>query len=319
MKNLKLTIKSYTLAFALLGLALITLMGGPQLINLTQDNLAFYIHSLATPDNQQQVAGVSASPKIEIKDQGLTPPSLTAHSALVLDLDSNELLFQKDIHAHLLPASTTKLMTALVAVDHYQSGDYLLVPSEALVGGSTMGLQTGESLSFHSLLYGMLLNSGNDAAYTLALDYPGGMASFITEMNNRVATFGLKDTHFDNPAGFDSPNHYSSAYDLSQIAKLAIANPQLAKIVATKETSVESPGGYPEHILKNVDTLLQNKGFIGIKTGYTDNAGQNFVGLVNRDNHELITVVLDSQDRFGETEKLADWAYTNFTWQDSQN
>jgi D-alanyl-D-alanine carboxypeptidase len=219
-------------------------------------------------------------------------------------------------------------MTALVAEDLYQTADLLPVPPKAMVGGSGMGLVAGEKLTYRGLLYGMLLDSGNDAAYSLAEDSPGGFGAFVAKMNQKVQNLGLADTHFENPAGFDHPNHYSSAFDLSQIAKQAALDPQIARVVATKDTSVTlwltpqqatgeaTPSArLPKTLaLHNLNQLLDQPGVIGMKTGTTENAGENLVGLVDRSNHKIITVMLGSKNRFVETKQLIDWVYNNYSW-----
>lgn len=270
------------------------------------------------PDNPKYIENKSpqlhARPVMQIVDSKNPPPYFTAGAVFAEDINLDKILYEKNADKKLAPASTTKIMTALVSVDHYKPGDVLVVPPQAMVGGSSMGLGVGESMTFRSLLYGMLLNSGNDAAYTLALNYPGGFDVFIQKMNEKASALGLKNTHFENPAGFDSPNHYSSASDLAKIAQTAVKNPQLAKIVSTKETSVESIDKMRSHPLKNLNKLLAEKGVLGVKTGFTEKAGENFVGLIERDGHKILTVVLSSTDRFGETQNLFDWIYSNFSW-----
>lgn len=261
------------------------------------------------------IAGISKEPQVEIKDSGIAPPQFSAKAVLAMDVDLNKVLYSKNADMRLAPASTTKIMTAIVAQEYYKPADVLVVPEGAMVGGSTMGLQVGENMTFRSLLYGMMLNSGNDAAYTIAINFPGGFDGFINKMNLKAVELGLKNTHFENPNGFDSPNHYSSASDLAAIAKAAINDPYLSKIFSTKETSVISYDKSRSHILKNLNQLLSEKGVIGIKTGFTEKAGENFVGLVDRDGHKILTVVLDSNDRFGESKNLMDWVYTNFKWE----
>ena len=245
---------------------------------------------------------------------GQMAPILTATSSLVKDISSGALLFSKNEHEKIPVASTTKIMTALVGSEYFKSNDILEVKNLVGVSGATMGLILGERLSFRSLLYGMLLNSGNDAAYTIAHNYPGGYKSFVEAMNSKAQEFGLKNTHFDNPAGFDSVNHYSSAYDLSVIATTAAENPQIMRVVGTKEAQVGSANGAEGHNLKNLNKLLSTEGVIGFKTGFTPVAKENFVGLIERDGHRILTVVLGSDDRFGETLKLINWAYANFSW-----
>lgn len=244
----------------------------------------------------------------------LTPPTLTAKSVLVEDLGTGTIIYQKDASQRLPIASTTKIMTALVASEYFQPNSVLTVESDN-IPGSKVGLMVGENLTLRSLLYGLLLNSGNDAAYALAENYPGGLLNFISAMNKKAAELGLNNTHFDNPAGFDNPSHYSSAYDLAKMSKEAIKNSQLSRIFATKQTLVVSVDQKYHHQLLNLNKLLSEiPGVLGVKTGKTDLAKENFVGLVERDGHRILTVVLGSDDRFRETTKLIDWTYSNFTW-----
>lgn len=250
----------------------------------------------------------------QIVGQNLIPPSFSSKVVLAQDFETGKVLFEKNMNQRVAPASTTKIMTALVAQEHFRPADILTVPPEAMVGGSTMGLKVGEQLTFRSLLYGMLLNSGNDAAYTIAINYPGGYNVFIDRMNQKALSLGLKDTHFVNPAGFDNPNHYSSAFDLSMIAKQSALNPQLARIVSTEQTQILSWDKTHTHNLKNLNKLLAEQGVIGIKTGTTEQSGENLVGLVERDGHKVLTVVLGSVNRFGETKSLIEWVYANYSW-----
>ncbi len=144
-------------------------------------------------------------------------------------------------------------MTALVASEYFKQNSVLTVGSSASTPGSKVGLVYGEDLTFRSLLYGMLLNSGNDAAFTLAENYPGKTLGFVSAMNKKVLEWGLKKTHFDNPAGFDSPNHYSSAADLSKITEEALKDSQLSRIFATRETSIVSMDKKYSHQLLNLN------------------------------------------------------------------
>lgn len=288
----------------------------PNIGDLLQSHILVSANSL--PGLNNSLPALPQKPQIKIESLGVNPPLLSARSVIAEDFDSGDILYQKDIHKRMLPASTTKIMTALIAVNYYKPSDVLTVPSEAMVGGSTMGLYPGEKISFRSLLYGMLLNSGNDAAFTLAIDYPGGKDGFMAQMNLKAQTMGLTDTHFENPAGFDGLTQYSSAYDLARISIAAASNPELSKVVSTKETEVESTDGSgKEHVLKNLNQLLDIEGVIGFKTGTTPEAGQNFVGLVERNNHKVLTVVLDSVDRYADTKQLMDWTYQNFAWYQS--
>ncbi len=311
--DLKQTLRILAVITILFLTSAIFLMTGPEAIEL--------IESHASSENVQKSGLVlseirlpTPAPKMELISANTLPPKISAVSVIAYDVQTDKMLFEKNIHTKLAPASTTKIMTAVIGSEHFSSGDLLTVPAEAIVGGSTMGLVAGEQITFRSLLYGMMLNSGNDAAFTIAYNYPGGYSVFISKMNERVSELGLKDTHFDNPAGFDSPAHYSSAYDLLQIAKAAKSNAKLGRVFSTKETSVASIDKSQIHILKNLNKLLNQDGVVGIKTGTTEMAGESFVGLVEKDGHNILTVMLNSPDRFGETKSLIDWIFNNYSW-----
>lgn len=291
------------------------LLGLPKAVNFTESLVsAQNISSNNIAENKVDIAGVHKIVPLP-KTNSLQIPSVSATAIILKDLDSQVLLYVKDPDKKVPIASTTKIMTALVASGYFKANDILETKDISLVSGSSMGLKIGEKMTFRSLLYGMLLNSGNDAAYTLADNYPGGRNNFINAMNSKASQMGLANTHFDNPAGFDSLNHYSSASDLSKIAEETINNSQLARVVSTKETIVYSTDKQLRHPLKNLNKLLDEPGILGIKTGTTPAAKENLVGLVERDGHKILTVVLGSSDRFSETEKLIDWAYSNFIWQ----
>lgn len=305
--------KPVLVALSLLIIATNIILSLPRAVNLVStQTLAANVPSnkIRTQGETADVSKLNPIPR----SLGLEAPKLTAAAALVKDLNSDTILYLKDPDKRVPIASTTKIMTALVATSFYQANDNLLVVNGASVSGSSMGLKAKEVITFRSLLYGMLLNSGNDAAYTIAENYPGGVGKFVEAMNTKAGELGLKNTHFQNPAGFDSADHYSSAYDLAKIAEAAIANSQLALAVSTREASVTSIDKSKVHYLRNLNILLDEPGFLGIKTGYTPEAKENFVGLVQRDNHKILTVVLGSDDRFGETERLVGWTFENFTW-----
>lgn len=242
-------------------------------------------------------------------------PKIFAKAILIKDLESNTYLYQKDISTPLPPASTTKVMTALVASAYFKPNSPLTVTSSSKIPGTNVGLTFGESLSLRSLLYGMLLPSGNDAAFAIAENYPGGMVGFVSAMNKKAAELNLLNTHFDNPAGFDNSNHYSSAKDLATVTEEALKDPQLARIFATKQTDIVSLDKKYQHKLLNLNKLLSEiPGVMGIKTGKTEMAKENLITLVERNNHKILFILLGSDDRFGETTSLIDWAYSNFEW-----
>jgi len=304
------------LAFALSFLFILTSAGVitflPQLLNLGQKTLISA--QIEVPENNSSVLGVQKYVYPPVGG-GIGVPYFSARSVLVKDLATESVLFQKESNLSLPIASTTKIMTALVSSEYFKPNSVLTVGDSVFVPGSKIGLTKGEQINFRSLLYGMLLNSGNDAAFAIAENYPGGLPGFVAVMNKKVMDLNLSHTHFDNPAGFDSPFHYSSAEDLAKITEEALKNPELSKIFATKETEVLSVDKKETHKLINLNKLLSSlPGVLGVKTGYTDIAKENLVGLVDRDGHRILTVVLGSDDRFGETSSLVEWTYKNFTW-----
>ncbi len=320
LKNKRAFFSAFLVVLLLSG-GITVLVSTPKVVNLVDSTLVLAQNeTYKTPNFIQtsgvigEVAGVAKKPRINIVNNQIIPPKIYSKAAIAIDVESGKILFERGSTARLSPASTTKIMTALVSKDYYKAADVLTVTKQAMVGGSTMGLNIGEQMSYRSLLYGMMLNSGNDAAFTIADNYPGGVSSFVAKMNEKVRQLGLNDTHFQNPAGFDNPDHYTSAYDLAQIAKTAIEDSTLARIVSTKETSVMSWDKSQTHLLYNLNKLLGEDGVLGIKTGTTDLAGESLVVLVDHDGHKVITVVLNSPDRFGETKSIIDWIYSNYNW-----
>ena len=215
----------YLYSAGLVLLAIIIATVTPFVIHFT-DRL---ITSRQIPQNNAAVAGIQKY-NIPPVSQNLPVPGFTARAVLIKDLITDTILYQKDANIPHPIASTTKIMTALVASEYFKQNSVLSVGSSANIPGSRVGLVYGEDLSFRALLYGMLLNSGNDAAFTLAENYQGGVSGFVSAMNKKVLELNLKNTHFDNPAGFDSPYHFSSAADLSKITEEALKNTTLTRI-----------------------------------------------------------------------------------------
>lgn len=303
--------KTYFFSLILIIIAVVLVTSLP----LEIDQVEQFLTGVQIPQNNADVAGIQKYVLPPIT-KGINPPVVSARAVLVKDLSSGEMLYEKNAKERLPIASTTKIMTALVASLYFAQNSPVTIKTAAGTTGASAGLMEGEILSFRSILYAMLLNSGNDAAYSIAENYPGGVAGFVKAMNDKANSLNLIGTHFDNPAGFDSPKHFSSAEDLSKISEEALKIPDLQKIFATKETQVTSLDKKLSHKLFNLNKLLsQISGVLGIKTGYTQNAKENLVGLVEREGHRVLTVVLGSDDRFGETAKLIEWAYQNFIWQ----
>lgn len=246
---------------------------------------------------------------------GLKPPNLTAQGVIIFDLPSSVIIFEKNPNSSLLPASTTKIMTALVAMEHYSLENVLTVP-KIEDEGQDIDLVEGEKMTFENLLYALLVASANDAAETLVANYPGGKEIFINKMNEKAQSLSLTNTRFANPTGIDDSGQYTSAFDLVLLTEYALANPVFAKMVATPQVEIKSVDGRQIHEMTNINQLLGKiTGVRGVKTGWTKAAGECLVTYIERDGRKIIIVVLGSQDRFGETEKLINWVFENFEWQ----
>lgn len=310
------TVQIVAASTAFLVLAILLLVGLPQSAQLLQTNLV----ARNQPNNKIVLATVDQvlePTQLAVIPQGkdLPSPELSATAAIVQDMGTGTVLFAKFPDKQVPIASTTKIMTALVGAEYFSTDSVLTVDANSLVSGSTMGLQAGEKITFRNALYGLMLNSGNDAAYTIAHNYPGGFKAFVAAMNLKATQLGMENTRFDNPAGFDSPGHYSSAADVAKMAIVAQGNPYIARVVATKDAQVTSIDKTAIHNLRNLNQLLGLPGVLGMKTGTTPAAKENLVTVVERDDHKIMMVVLGSNDRFGETRALIEWTYANFSWQ----
>jgi D-alanyl-D-alanine carboxypeptidase (penicillin-binding protein 5/6) len=259
-----------------------------------------------------------APPAVPVNRTEVSPPRLSAAGILIIDLPSNITLLNKAAGEKFPPASTTKLITALVSLDKYKPDDVFTVKT-VISEGRVMDLVSGEKLTLESLLYGALAHSANDAAYAIAENYPGGVEAFVAAMNNKAKSLHLDNSHFTNPIGFDDPGHYTTAYDLAKLAKVALSDKILAKIFSTKSITVSDVDFTYFHELKNVNELLGKvPGVAGVKTGFTENGGEILISEVKKYGKSILLVVLKSNDRFGDTEKLIDWVFNNFQWIDLQ-
>jgi len=244
-------------------------------------------------------------------------PSISAQAALAIDLPSGVVLFEKNPDKKLLPASTTKIVTALVAMDFYHPDEILTVGKEILVDGQKMSLAIGEKIKVRDLLYGLLVYSANDAAEVLAKNYPGGREAFVYAMNLKAKELYMDNSFFSNPSGLDSVDQLTSARDLVRVSSVAMQNPLFRNIVATKKVTVKSVDGRFSHRLFNINELLgEVDGVLGVKTGWTPNSQENLVTYIEKDDRKIMIALLGSKDRFGETKKLIDWIFTSFRWQD---
>lgn len=258
---------------------------------------------------------VNKSEILPVNKTGIAAPWVSAQAVIIIDLPGKNILYAKNPDQKLLPASTTKIMTALVAMDFFRDDDVLTVDKKYNTG-QVIGLEVGEKISFQNLLYALLVGSGNDAAQILAYNYPGGERAFLEKMNQKAQEWHLVNTHFINVSGIDAYNHRTSARDLVFLSAIALQIPEFEEIVSTEKITVADISGEQKHILENTNKLLgQVTGVKGVKTGWTENAGECLVTYTDRQSGKILTVVLGSGDRFGESTKLINWVYDNFSWE----
>lgn len=246
------------------------------------------------------------------------PPEISAQGAVVMDRDSQVVLYEKNPNLRFSPASTTKIMTTLVALEEFNLSDILTVFKDD-VEGSTLGLAKNEKFTFEDLMYAMMLPSANDATVAIAQNYPGGEAAFVAKMNEKAKELGLKNTHFEDPVGLLDEGDYTTPVDLARLGSFAMQNPAFVKVVSTKNRVITNTEGkkYP---IENLNILLDIPGVNGVKTGFTEEAGQ--VLVTNRKilniNKDIIIVVMQSQDRFGDSESLLNFLDNNVSYQSTQ-
>lgn len=256
----------------------------------------------------------SPAPFPQKKEFAPEAPLLTARAAIVTDVDSAVRLYAKNETIQLWPASTTKVMTAVVSVDVFDLDDVITI-HEPLHEGSVMGLVDGEQVTVENLLYGVLIQSANDAAYALAQHHPGGMTGFVDGMNKKAQEIGLENTHYVDPSGFDNEKQFTTVADLARLSTYAIQYKTIGKMVGIPAITVADTTFQHFHQLRNVNQLLGSvPGVAGVKTGWTENAKENLINLTIRDGHRILTVLLGSDDRFGETLLLTNWAYESHEW-----
>lgn len=246
-------------------------------------------------------------------------PEVSAQSAVVLTADTGTVLFEKDGHTPRPVASTTKIMTALLALEAAQErGDPLVDITQEMVAveGSSMGLQAGDSISLTGLAAGMLLASGNDAANAAALYLDGSLESFAARMNQRAAVLGMEDTHFVTPSGLDGEDaqglgHLSTAYDMALLARAALEDQAFRQLCSSPSLAVEFAEPVKRVTYTNHNKLLtQYPGCVGVKTGFTKEAGRCLVSAAERDGALLIAVTLNAPNDWEDHTALLDYGFT---------
>jgi len=244
-----------------------------------------------------------------------SPPKITARSAYLIDLKSGFILYDKNSSRKLPPASTTKIATALVALDDYKLGEVVEVHPSCILrtGESIVGLYSLEKITVRNLLRAMLIASASDAACALARYHRKGVVGFVKEMNKLAANLTLEWTHFVNPSGLDESLHYSTARDLTTLAKEAIKKRFIREVVKTKKIDVASVDEKHWYSLEATNELLgKMRGILGVKTGQTPKARGVFIFYFKRGERELLGTVMGSKKRFGETKALLKWVLSSF-------
>ena len=242
---------------------------------------------------------------------GTQAPRISAKCAIVLDCTGGRVLYEKDADTPMLIASTTKIMTALVAAENCNLDSRYQIPPEAAgIEGSSMYLQAGEIVTGRDLLYGMMLQSGNDAAVALAIFCAGDVPSFVRMMNEKAGKLGLQSASFANPNGLDDDRNHASARDLAYLAKAALENEIVAQAVASKTANAAG------RTLTNHNKLLwQYPDCVGVKTGYTKAAGRILVSAARRNGRLLVAVTISDPDDWADHKALLDYGFSGFELQ----
>ena len=249
-------------------------------------------------------------PSVRAEGTSGAVPKISAASAVLMDADTGRALYEKDSRTRRPIASTTKLMTALVALEsgHGLEERFTIAPEWTGVEGSSIYLRPGEEISLETLLYGLLLRSGNDAALAVAGCCGGTVEEFVSRMNRKAQELGMTDSGFANPNGLDAEGHYSSAYDMALLGRAFLENETLAKIAATKSVTL---GG---RTFTNHNKLLwRYEGCVGMKTGYTERAGRTLVSAARRDGVTLICVTLNAPSDWADHAALFDYGFANYS------
>ncbi len=241
-------------------------------------------------------------------------PQVSAKSAVLIDTMTGSVLYEKNARQQLPMASTTKIMTAICALEHGNLDEpFEIHPSAVGVEGSSIYLAHGEVMTLRDLVYGLMLHSGNDAAVAIAMRVSGSVEAFADLMNQTAAKIGAVDTHFQNPNGLDDPQHYTTAYDLAQITRYGMKNSEFAKIAGTKETRIPWQGKENGRLLKNHNKMLSlYEGADGVKTGYTKKDGRCLVSSATRNGFQAIAVTLNAPDDWNDHTKMLNYAFDQY-------
>ena len=242
---------------------------------------------------------------VDVRAQDLpAKPSIKASALYLVELKSGRVLLEKDATRRLPPASLTKIMTALIALESAPLQEVVKIDRRALVHPSSLKFQAGEEFLLRDLLTAMLVSSANDACEAVAWHVGGNADQFVVMMNERARTLGLKNTHFANACGFDAPGHYSTAADLAKLTEQALQQPIFAMMVRTILRDIASVDGKRQISLHSTNELLLDPDVNGVKTGYTSKAGRCLIASMFKDGHRLLLVGLNVKDRWEQVPRL---------------
>lgn len=314
-RSVFLTLIFITVFFFLLNLHLVNLSIKKQIVVKSIITSSVAVPPIALYPVINSVAGVYTSrfTGTESKPEVSTGIDISARGAIIMDDSSKVILFAKNEDKKFSMASTVKIMTAITSLEYYKMDDVLTIERTG-VEGSVMGFKKGERMFYKDLLYSMLLPSANDAAFAIADNYPGGEKEFVKKMNGNAKFFRLDKTHFSDPTGLDDGGDYTTVIDLARLSSIALKNKTIATVVATKNKTVSNVSGTKDYSLKNLNKLLGTYGVTGIKTGFTDEAGGILASSKIENGRTLIIVVMKSEDRFLDTEKLLYLVSGNITY-----
>jgi serine-type D-Ala-D-Ala carboxypeptidase (penicillin-binding protein 5/6) len=234
----------------------------------------------------------------------LDRPVIKASALYLIELQSGRVLLEKNATRRLPPASLTKVMTALVALESAQPQEVVKIDQRALLHRSSLNLRAGEEFLLRDLLTAMLVISANDACQSVALHVGGDEKRFVSMMNERALSLGLQNTHFANPCGFDAPGHYSTAAELARLSDHALHVPDISMMVRTVTREIATVDGKRQVSLYSTNELLRDPDVNGVKTGYTSKAGRCMIASMFKDGHRLLLVGLNVMDRWDQAAKL---------------
>lgn len=284
--------------------------------------LVLLVSTVCADDVENEVENDIENQIVEASAKVQDFPNINSRRYVVFDRTSKQVLFGKNENVKGAMASTTKIMTAIVVLENANLDEEIQVSTKSAgTGGSRLGLKTGDKITINNLLYGLMLRSGNDAAVALAESVGGSVSEFADMMNEKAKELHLTSTHFVTPHGLDNSEHYTTAVELAKIADYAMENEMFCKIVGTKIATIYI-NGYEKQIANTNELLGNLNGVVGIKTGFTNNAGRCLVTETRRDNMDIIVVVLGADTKKFRTQdsvKLIEYTYSNYEMVDVEN